>query len=85
MVTSNRNWKTKFFFISGFWFGHPVEVGKDPFAPYTRELGKLHPEGIYYYFFILYIMFLSFAYNCLTLLFFFFFSCWMTIFKQILS
>ena len=83
LVTSDRNWKTEFFFISGFWFGHPVEVGRDPFAPYTGELGKLHPEG-FYFLFILYIMFLSFAYNCLTLLLFFF-SCWMTIFKQILS
>ena len=54
MVTSNRNWKTKFFFISGFWFGHPIEVGRDPFAPYTGELGKLHPEGFYFFIFYLF-------------------------------
>ena len=71
LVSSYRNWKTEFFFVSGFWSRHPVEICRDPFAHYTGELGKLHPEGIYYYFFILYIMFLSFAYNCLTLFFFF--------------
>ena len=36
----------EFFFVCGFWSGHPVEVGRDPFAPYTRELWNLSPEGI---------------------------------------
>ena len=45
LVTSDRNWKTEFFFVSSFWAGHPVEVGRDPFAPYTRELGNLRPKG----------------------------------------
>ena len=47
LVTSDRNWKMEFFFVSSFWAGHPVEVGRDPFAPYTGELGNLHPEGMF--------------------------------------
>ena len=47
LVMSDKNWKTEFFFISGFWSGHPVEVGRDPFALYTRELGNLRPEGMF--------------------------------------
>ena len=27
LVTSDRNWKTKFFFVSGFLVGCPIEVG----------------------------------------------------------
>ena len=48
LVTSNRNWKTEVFFVSGFWSRHPVEVSRDPFAPYTGELGNLHPEGMFF-------------------------------------
>jgi len=65
LVTSDRNWKMEFFFVFGFWAGHPVEVGRDPFAPYTGELGNLRPEGMFIY--LLYIVFLSFTYNCLNL------------------
>ena len=46
LVTSNRNWKTKFFFVSGFWARCPIEVDKDPFPPYTGELGNLRLEGM---------------------------------------
>ncbi|KAL4603013.1 hypothetical protein ACB092_10G095000 [Castanea dentata] len=46
LVTSYRNWKTEFFFVSSFWAGHPVEVGRDPFAPYIGELRNLRPEGV---------------------------------------
>ena len=44
---SDRNWKMEFFFVSGFWAGNPIEVGKDPFGPYTGELGNLHSEGMF--------------------------------------
>ena len=44
--TTNRRWKTEFFFVSEFWVGNPVEVGKDPFPPYTGEIGNLHLEGM---------------------------------------
>ena len=46
LVSSDRNWKTEFIFISGFWAGHPVDVGRDTFAPYTGDLGNLRPEGM---------------------------------------
>ena len=47
LVTSDRNWKTKFFFVSSFWAGRPIEVDRDPFPPYTGELGNLRPEGMF--------------------------------------
>ena len=46
IVSSDRNWKTKFFFVSSFWAGRPLEVSQDPFPPYTGELGNLHPKGM---------------------------------------
>ena len=46
LVSSDRNWKTEFFFVSGFCAGNPMEVGRDTFAPYTGDLGNLHPEGM---------------------------------------
>ena len=46
LVTSYRNWKTEFFFVSGFWTGRPIEAYKDPFPPYTGELGNFRPEGM---------------------------------------
>ena len=61
----------EFFFVSGFWAGHPIEVGRDPFASYTRELGNPRLEGFYFLFFIFY-FFLNiyiFVYNHLTLFF----------------
>ena len=47
LVTSDRNWKTEFFFVSGFWARHPIEVDRDPFPPYTGELGNLRPKGMF--------------------------------------
>ena len=52
LVSSDRNWKTEFFFVSGFWTGHPIEVSRDTFAPYTGELGNLHPEGMFMFCFV---------------------------------
>ena len=46
LVTSDRSWKTEFFFVSGLWAGRPADVGRDPFPPYTGELGNLRPEGM---------------------------------------
>ena len=46
LVISDRNWKIEFFFVSGFWSRHPIEVGRDTFALYTGELGNLRPEGM---------------------------------------
>ena len=46
LVTSDRNWKTEFFFVSGFWAGRPIGVDRDPFPSYSGELGNLRPEGM---------------------------------------
>ena len=46
LVTSDRTWKTEFFFVLGFWDGRPIEVDRDPFPPYTGELGNLRLEGM---------------------------------------
>ena len=46
LVTSDRNWKTEFFFVSGFWAECPIEVDRDQFPPYTREIRNLRPEGM---------------------------------------
>ena len=67
LVTSDRNWKTKFFFISSFWVGHLVEVGRDLFVPYIGELGNLRLEGMFVCLFkFFYSIFLYFVYNFLT-------------------
>ena len=45
LALPNRKWKTEYIFVSGFWAGNPVDVGKDPFPPYTGDLGNLRPKG----------------------------------------
>ena len=35
LASSDRKWKTEYIFVSGFWAGNPVDVGRDPFPPYT--------------------------------------------------
>ena len=44
LASSDRNWKTEFIFVSDFWAGNPVDIGRDPFAPYSGDLGNLRPE-----------------------------------------
>ena len=83
LVSSERNWKMEFFFISGFWVGNLAEVGRYTFAPYTRDLGNLRLEGMplppplfslsFFFYFLFIYLFLSFVYERLTFLFFFFF------------
>ena len=41
LPSSNRRWKTEFFFVSGYWTGNPIKVGRDTFLPYTSEMGHL--------------------------------------------
>ena len=67
LVTSDRNWKTKFFFVFGFWARRPIEVDKDPFPLYTGELGNLHPEGILIVVILLFVIFI-FNHGRLTIL-----------------
>ena len=45
LASSNRNWKSEFIFVSGFWARNLVDVGRDPFAPYSGDLRNLRPEG----------------------------------------
>ena len=46
LPTFDRRWKTKFFFVSVFWVGNLIEVGRDPFPPYIGEMGNLCLEGM---------------------------------------
>ena len=45
LTSSDRKWKTEYIFVSDFWAGNLVDVGKDPFPPYTGDLGNLRPKG----------------------------------------
>ena len=38
LVTSDRSWKTEFFFVTGFWARHPIEVEKDPLEVNNRPI-----------------------------------------------
>ena len=72
LVTSDRNWKTEFFFISGFWAGRPIEVDQDPFPSYTGELGNLRPESMLIAITLLFIIFILVG-SCLIIFPLFFF------------
>ena len=56
LVLSDKNWKTKFIFVSGFWAGHLVDIGRDTFAPYTGDLGNLRPESMPLPFFLYFVI-----------------------------
>ena len=45
LVSSDRKWKTEFFFVSSFWAGNPMDVGWDTFGRYAGDLRNLRPEG----------------------------------------
>ena len=45
LASSDRKWKTEFFFISGFWTRNPMDVGRDTFGRYAGDRGNLRPEG----------------------------------------
>ena len=70
LASSDKNWKTEFIFVSGFWVGNLVDVGKDPFAPYIGDLGNLRLEGTSFPFllFFLFISFLVCTYNFYSLI-----------------
>ena len=84
--SSDRLWKTEFFIISGDWAGDPVDVNSAPFPPFTSPLGRLRPEGMYFFHFFFFLIFsnpftyssnpsFSFLYRC---------SCRLSPFGQIL-
>ena len=72
LVTSDRNWKTEFFFILGFWAGRPIEVDQDPFPSYTGELGNLRPGSMLIAITLLFIIFILVG-SCLIIFPLFFF------------
>ena len=80
LVTSDKNWKTEFFFVSSFWAGRPIEVDQDPFSPYTGELGNLCPEGMPMVIILLFIMLVPVSNYLIN----FFYRCKTTSIKQIL-
>ena len=45
LASSDRKWKTEFFFVFGFWAGNPMDVGRDTFGCYAGDLGNLCPKG----------------------------------------
>ena len=76
LASSDRNWKSKFIFVSGFWAGNLVDVGRDPFTPYSGDLGNLCPEGMSLPFFLLSLHFFVYIYTCfLTLAYHLFYRC----------
>ena len=88
LASSDRNWKTEFVFVSGFWVGNPVDVGRDPFTPYSGDLGNLRPEGtsLPFFFFLFFFKKKNFnfiLYLFLTLAYHLLHRCQTTIFKQI--
>ena len=71
LASSDRKWKTEFFFVSGFWAGNLVDVGRDTFGRHTGDLGNLRPEGkslpIFFFLF-----FLS-SFFCVLFIFYYYF------------
>ena len=51
--SSDKLWKKEFFIISGNWVEGLADVGNPPFLPFTSPLGRLRPEGIFPFRFIL--------------------------------
>ena len=64
--SSDRLWKTEFFIISGNWAGDPIDVNSAPFPPFTSSLGRLCPEGMYFFHFS-YLFSLTLLFTHLTL------------------
>ena len=59
----------EFFFVSGFWAGNPIKVGRDPFPPYTGEMGIFVQRVCYFSLLVLLLLLYPSNFIC-----FFFFS-----------
>ena len=44
LASSDRRWKTEYIFIFDFWARNLVDISRDPFPPYTGDLGNLRSE-----------------------------------------
>ena len=93
LASSDRNWKTKFFFVFGFQAGNPMDVCRDIFALYTRELGNFRPESMplpfsslsfFFFFFYLFYLCTSNPPPPPFIYFYFLYSYWTTFFEQVL-
>ena len=62
----DKLWKKEFFIISGNWAGDLADVGNAPFPPFTSPLGCLHPEGMFPFYFILFLFTYFLSFNRLT-------------------
>ena len=51
--SSDKLWKKEFFILSGNWARDPADVGIPIFPPFTSPLGRLRPEGMFSFHFIL--------------------------------
>ena len=51
--SSDKLWKKEFFILSGNWARDPADVGIPLFPPFTNPLGRLRPEGMVSFHFIL--------------------------------
>ena len=47
--SSDRLSKKEFFIISGNWAEDPADVGNPLFPPFTSPLGRLRPEGMFFF------------------------------------
>ena len=68
LALSDRNWKIEFIFVSGFWVGNPVDVYRDPFAPYSGDLRNLRPEGTslpFFFFLLFFLLLFIYLFICL--------------------
>ena len=45
LSSSAKEWKKEFFFVSGFWAGNPIEVGKDWFPFTIGAWSRLYSKG----------------------------------------
>ena len=75
LASSDRNLKIEFISVSGFWVGNLVDIGRDPFAPYSGDLGNLRPEDTSLPFFIFLFSFYLIFYLFLTLVYHLFYRC----------
>ena len=82
LASSDRNWKMEFFFVSGFWAGNLMDVGRDTFGHYTGDLGNLRLEGKSLRFPPLPFYLLLLLFSDLHL---FSYSCWTTFLEQVAS
>ena len=47
--SSDKLWKTEFFVISRNWAEDLVDVNRAAFPPFTSSLGRLRPEGMFFF------------------------------------